>query len=79
MIVSSKMVILKYKESLITSPRDAYWVYDVCAELPEWSEVTQDYIFRRKPKRVSAKEAKELIKEHGLVCVCNNEFGKIYL
>lgn len=72
------MVILRYREFLKILPNEAYWVYDVCEELPEWDVVKQEYIFRKKPKRISAQEAKKLIKEHGLVCVCNNEYGRIY-
>lgn len=72
------MVILRFLESLITMPNDAMWVYEMCEEMPEWDVVKQEYIFRKKPKRIDAQTAKKLIKEHGLVCVCNNEYGRIY-
>lgn len=72
------MVILKYTEGLISTKGDLRWVYDVCTEMPQWSLVQQDFIFKRKPKRVSAQEARRLIKENNLICVCDNEYGKIY-
>lgn len=59
-------------------PSEAYWVYDMCEEMPEWDMVKQDYIFKRKPKRITAQRAKDVIKEYGLTCVCNNEYGRIY-
>ena len=79
MIASSNMVILRYLESLITNPNDAVWVYDVCSEMPVWDEEEQDYVFKKTPKRVDPREAKSLIKEHGLKCVCDNEHGRIYI
>lgn len=72
------MIILRYREFLKILPNDAYWVYDMCDEMPEWDVVKQEYIFRKKPKRIDAQTAKKLIREHGLVCVCNNEHGRIY-
>lgn len=72
------MIILKYLEYLITNPKEAYWVYDLCNEFPTWNEVKQDYVFKKKPKRISAQKAREIIKENGLTCVCNNEYGRIY-
>ena len=72
------MIILKYLECLITSPKEKMWVWDKCDELPWWDEGKKEYVFKKKPKRIDAKEAKELIKEHGLKCVCSNEYGRIY-
>ena len=72
------MIILKYLEYLITTPKDAIWVYDRCEEMPKWDMLKQDYIFEKKPQRISAQKAREIIKEHGLTCVCNNEHGRIY-
>lgn len=72
------MIILKYLEYLITTPKDAIWVYDICEDLPKWDMLKQGYIFEKKPKRITAQKARELIKEHGLTCVCNNEHGRIY-
>lgn len=71
-------VILKYKECLRISPDESYWVYDLCPEMPEWDIEKQDYVCRKKAKRIDSKKAKEIIKEEGLVCVCNNEYGRIY-
>lgn len=71
-------IVLRYKEYLTISPEEAYWVYDLCSEMPEWDAVKQDYIFRKLPKRIDAQRAKEIIKKEGLVCVCNNEHGRIY-
>jgi hypothetical protein len=73
------MIILKYLEYLITNPKDAIWVYDRCDELPKWDEAKQDYVFKRPPKRIDPREAKELIKEHGLKCVHKTKEGeKVY-
>ena len=72
------MIILKYLENLITNPKDAYWVYDMCEDFPKWDIVKQDYVFEKNPKRISPQKAREMIKEHGLTCVCNNEHGRIY-
>ena len=71
-------IILRYKEYLTISPEEAFWVYDLCAEMPEWDVVKQDYNFKKSPKRIDAQKAKEIIKKEGLVCVCNNEYGRIY-
>lgn len=71
-------IILKYKESLIISPEEAFWVYDLCEGFPTWDETKQEYVFKRSPKRISAKKAKEIIKLEGLHCVANNEHGRIY-
>lgn len=71
-------VVLRYKEFLTISPEEAYWVYDLCAEMPEWDSIKQDYVFRKSPKRISAQRAKQIIKDEGLICVCNNEHGRIY-
>lgn len=72
------MYILKYKEQLILNQGDARWVYDLCNELPEWDALKKDYIFKKEPKRIDPREAKELIKKHDLKCVCNNEYGRVY-
>lgn len=71
-------IVLKYKEWLATSPEDTFWVYDLCFEMPEWSDIKQEYLFRKKPKRIDAQRAREIIRDEGLVCVCNNDEGKIY-
>ena len=71
------MVILRYKEWLTINPKESMWVYDVCPEMPEWDAKKQDYVCT-KAKRISPREAKELIQKHGLVCVISNEYGKIY-
>ena len=71
-------IIIRYKEWLITAPKDAYWVYDLCDEMPEWDSVEQDYVFRKKPKRIDSRKAKDIIQKEGLVCVCDNEDGRIY-
>lgn len=71
-------IILKYKEFLLTNPKEAMWVYDYCPKMPEWNDKIQDYECK-KAKRISPREAKEIIKEEGLVCVCSSEHGKIYL
>ena len=72
------MIILRYKESLTILPSEVFWVYDVCEEMPKWDIVKQEYIFEKNPKRITAQKAREIIKEHGLTCVCNNEHGRIY-
>ena len=72
------MIILRYKEWLTILPSEVFWVYDVCEEMPKWDIVKQEYIFEKNPKRITAQKAKEIIKEHGLTCVCNNEHGRIY-
>lgn len=71
-------IILRYKEWLTISPEDSYWVYDLCTEMPEWDSTKQEYVFRKSPKRIDAQKAKEIIKREGLMCVCNNEYGRIY-
>ena len=71
-------IIIRYKEWLITAPKDAYWVYDLCNEFPTWDEDKQDYVFKKEPKRISAQKAREIIKKEGLVCVSDNEYGRIY-
>jgi hypothetical protein len=72
------MTVLRYKEWLTILPSEVFWVYDMCEEMPKWDIVKQKYIFKKKPKRITAQKAKEIIKEHGLSCVCNNEHGRIY-
>lgn len=72
------MVVLRYLEYLTVLPSEAYWVYDVCEEMPKWDIVKQKYVFKKMPKRITAQKARELIKKHGLSCVCNNEHGRIY-
>jgi hypothetical protein len=72
------MIILKYKEWVITNPKDAIWVYDCCEELPKWDETKHDYVFKRQPKRIDAQKAREIISKEGLKCVCKNEHGRIY-
>ena len=72
------MIVHKYKEWLISKPKEAYWVWDTYKEFPTWNERKQDYVFKKEPKRISAKEAKELIKKHGLVKVYSDEDGTIY-
>ena len=72
------MIILRYKENLKILPKEVFWVYDVCEDFPKWDIVKQEYIFEKNPKRITAQKAKEIIKEHGLTCVCNNEHGRIY-
>lgn len=54
------------------------WVYDLCSEMPTWDAEKDKAIFKRKPKRIDAREAKRLIKENNLKCVCKNEHGMIY-
>lgn len=71
-------IILKYKEHLTISPEEAYWVYDLCSEMPTWDDKEKDYIFKKRPKRITTQKAKEIIEEEGLKCVCNNSFGRIY-
>lgn len=78
-IASSNMsVILRYKEWLNIAPEETYWVYDLCAEMPEWDASKKDYVFKKAPKRIEAQRAREIIKKEGLVCVFNNEHGRIY-
>ena len=72
------MIILKYLEYLITTPKDAIWVYDRCEDFPKWDMLKQEYVFDKTPKRITAQKAREIIKEHGLTCVCNNEHGRIW-
>lgn len=72
------MVILRYREWLNIAPSEAMWVYDVCEEMPKWDIVKQEYIFEKNPKRITAQKAKEIIKEHGLTCVCNNKHERIW-
>ena len=73
------MYILKYKEWLLLSREEARWVYDVCDELPVWSDTKKDYVFKKEPKRIDPREAKKLIKEHSLKCIHETEEGeKIY-
>ena len=73
------MWILAYKEWLLSMENDARWVYDRCDELPEWDESKQEYIFKKQPKRIDPREAKELIKEHGLKCIHKTKEGeKVY-
>lgn len=72
-------IIIKYKEWL--KGRDegtADWVYDLCSEYPEWDAYKKEYIFKKRPKRLDPREAKEYIRNHGMVCVCNNEDGMIF-
>lgn len=71
-------VVLKYREWLAVMPSEAYWVYDLCSEMPHWDEKKQDYVSKKKPQRITAQEARQIIKKHGLSCVCNNEHGRIY-
>lgn len=71
------MVILKYKEHLLTSPKEAMWVYDLCPQMPEWDEKAKDYVCK-KEKRIDAVDARRIIKENGLKCVHSDENGKIY-
>lgn len=72
------MIILRYKENLKVLPSEVFWVYDVCEDFPKWDMLKQEYIFDKTPKRITAQKARELIKEHGLTCVCNNEHGRIW-
>lgn len=72
------MIILRYKEWLTVMPSEVFWVYDMCEDLPKWDMLKQEYVFEKKPQRITAQKARELIKEHGLTCVCNNEHGRIY-
>lgn len=53
-------------------------MYEVIDDWPEWDDKKQDYVFEKKPKRISAREAREIIRDNGLRCVCQNEEGKIY-
>lgn len=63
----------------MVSPQETYWVYDLCDEMPEWDSVEQDYVFRKKPKRIDAKRAREVIKKERLICVYDDkEYGRIY-
>lgn len=72
------MIILRYKENLKILPKEVFWVYDMCEDFPKWDMLKQEYVFEKNPKRISAQKAKEIIKEHGLTCVCNNEHGRIW-
>lgn len=72
------MIVHQYKEWLLSAPKEAYWVWDTYDEFPTWSEKKQDYVFKKEPKRISAKEAKELIKKHNLVMVYSDDDGTIY-
>ena len=72
------MIILRYKDSHTVMPSEVFWVYDVCEEMPKWDIVKQEYVFEKRPKRITAQMAREIIKEHGLTCVCNNEHGRIW-
>lgn len=72
------MIILRYKEWLTILPNEVFWVYDMCEDFPKWDTVKQEYVFEKNPKRISPQKAREIIKEHGLTCVCNNEHGRIY-
>ena len=72
------MIILRYKENLKILPKEVFWVYDMCEDFPKWDIVKQEYVFEKNPKRITAEKAREIIKEHGLTCVCNNEHGRIY-
>lgn len=72
------MIILRYKENLKILPKEVFWVYDMCEDFPKWDMLKQDYIFEKRPKRITAQMAREIIKEHGLTCVCNNEHGRIW-
>lgn len=72
------MTVLRYKEWLTILPSEVFWVYDVCEEMPKWDMLKQEYVFKKKPQRITAQKAREIIKEHGLTCVCNNEHGRIY-
>ena len=56
------MVVLRLREWLVVSPDECFWVYDMCEEMPKWDIVKQDYIFEKKPKRITAQNAKEIIK-----------------
>lgn len=72
-------MILKYKERLLKQhPREAVWVYDLATEMPEWNERKQEYVFKRQPKRIDPREAKQIIADKGLKCVCDNKYGRIY-
>ena len=73
------MIILRYLEGLITTPKEKVWVFDKCEDFPVWDETKLDYVFSSQPKRISAKEARELIKKHNLNCVCSNKYGEIYV
>lgn len=72
------MVILKYLESLIVSPKEKYWTYELLPNMPTWDKKKKEYVCKGKTKVISANEAQKLIKENGLTCVCNNKYGKIY-
>lgn len=72
------MVVLVFLEWLKTDPTVSEWVYEVCDEMPIWDVVKRDYVFKHRPKRITADKAKEIIEEHGLKCVCNNKHGRIY-
>lgn len=53
-------------------------MYEVIDAFPKWDDEKQDYVFKKKPKRITAQEAREIIRDNGLHCVCQNEEGKIY-
>lgn len=72
------MIVLKIKEWLITQPQQKLFVYEVIDAFPKWDDEKQDYVFKKKPKRITAQEAREIIRDNGLHCVCQNEEGKIY-
>jgi hypothetical protein len=71
-------VILKYKEWLAICPDEARWVYDLCESMPKYEKNESSFLFGKKPKRIDAREARIIIREEGLSCICNNEHGKIY-
>lgn len=71
-------VILKYKEWLTISPDEARWVYDLCISMPKYDKIKKVARFEKQPKRIDAREARRIIREEGLSCVCDNEYGKIY-
>ena len=71
-------VILKYKEWLAILPNEAFWVYDLCEFMPKYDKIKKVARFEKQPKRIDAREARRIIREEGLSCVCDNEYGKIY-
>lgn len=77
-IASSNMVILFYLESLIVSPKEKYWTYELLPEMPHWDDKKKNYVCKGRSKKITLQEAKELIRRHNLMCVCDNKYGKIY-
>jgi hypothetical protein len=46
--------------------------------MPKYDKASNVAWFEKKPRRIDAREARKIIREEGLSCVCDNEHGKIY-